>query len=540
MVDDVGLPREIDLREYLQVLRRRRGTILLIVVLAAGVALALSALQTPEYEATTQVVFNPSTTGQGNGQQSQPATDRATELLLLAAPDVSDAAARQLGHQPNVSAQSVGMTNVIAITARSKSASGAARDANAYARAYIDVRTKQANDQLVAAQQALQTNIQQLDARVSTLDAAAAAAGPTNQSTVAAEQASERSSIATQRNAYSTQLDQLQVATAANATARQVVARASVPGSPVKPTTARNLLLAIVVGLVLGVGVAFLREHFDDRVRTKDDVEQAADGLPVVAMIPLTKSWKHRKSPQLVSAASPRSEESEAYRTLRTSLQFLSVSRPMRSLQITSPTAVEGKTTTVANLALQAARAGRRVLVVGGDLRRPRVHEFFGLTNERGLTSVLLGDAALMDVWISVDGEPNLTVLPAGAPAPNPAELLSLPRAVDVIKSLRDRFDLVIIDTPPVLPVTDALVVSGLVDATLIVATAGVTTKHSLRSTVELLRRVHAPLVGTVLNCPPGSGRGYGYDYAYDDVAQAASKNGGRRRRDRKRSPAPN
>lgn len=534
MSDDAKFSRELDLRDYLRVLRRRRGLIVLTVVLVVGVALAYSLHQTPVYKATTQVLIRFSDGSQG--QQSQlGSTDQGTELLLMQAPAVREAVTKQLGHAPDVSVQVVQSTNVVAISAQSTSARGAARDADTYARVYIDVRRKQTTDELLAAVQDLQAKIQQLDARSGVLDFAVASAIPGDLSAVVAQQASERSRIATQRSLYSAQLDQEQSATTAEGTNRQIIANASVPTSPVKPTPTRNVLVALLVGLVLGIGGAFVREHFDDTVRTKDDIERIPGGLVVVGMIPLVRGRKYGKVPYLVSSASPNSSATEAYRTLRTSLQFLTVSAPVRSLQVTSPSAAEGKTTTVANLAVTAARSGRRVIVACCDLRRPRVHEFFGLGNEIGLTSVLLGQALLSDALQSVEGEPNVTVLASGPPPPNPDELLSLPRTAEVLEWLREHCDLLIVDSPPVLPVTDALIVSGLVDASLIVCTVGSTTKHRLRRAVELLRQVDAPVVGAVLNYPESrSGNGYGSGYGYGYGPQTVNRHGNRRRRDRK------
>jgi non-specific protein-tyrosine kinase len=213
-----------------------------------------------------------------------------------------------------------------------------------------------------------------------------------------------------------------------------------------------------------------------------------------------------------VSIEDPTSPAAEAYRTLRTSIQFLGLEQPMRTLQVTSANPQEGKTTTLANLAVALARSGSTVAIVCCDLRRPRVHEFFGLENDVGFTSVLLGKVPLAGAVQEVPDQARLSLLASGPLPPNPSELLSSRRTVEVFGSLQAEYDFVLIDAPPVLPVTDALVLSGRVDATLLVAVAGATTRKEAARAVELLRQVDAPLVGAVLNGVDTEGS-YGYAY---------------------------
>ena len=467
------------------------------------------------YEATAQVLI---TLPNPNGQQSGTSIDQATELLLMESPAVRGAVTKQLGHVPDVSVEPVGSTNVIAITAQSTSARGAARDANVYARVYVDLHRQQTT----AAVQDLQTKIQELDTRSAELDAAVAATAAADRSAVIAQQADERSRIATDRTRYSNQLDGLLPTTTAQAVS--LVARATVPTSPVKPKTVLNVLLALVIGLALGVAAAFVREHFDDTVHGKSDVERIPGGVAVVGMIPSVKGWKRKRAPELVVSKSPNSRAAEAYRTLRTSLQFLSVSRPIRVLQVTSPSAAAGKTTAVANLAVAAAHAGNRRR---RDVLRPappagardlRPHQ----RRRPHLGAPRRGDAC--------GGPPERArVSPDWSWSPRVRHLPTRPRwwrcrkTAEILRTLRESCDLLIVDSTPVLPVTDALIVSRLVDATLIVATTGSTTKRELQRTVELLRSVDAPLVGAVLNYPEsrsGDGYGSGYEYGYGPQAE--------------------
>jgi receptor protein-tyrosine kinase len=221
----------------------------------------------------------------------------------------------------------------------------------------------------------------------------------------------------------------------------------------------------------------------------------------------------------------------EAYRALRTAIQFLGLDHPLRVLQITSPSASEGKTTTMANLGVALASTGRRVVLISSDLRRPRIDRFFGLSDDVGLTSVILGDVPLSAAVQRVPDVDGLFVLAAGPLPPNPSELLGSTHAEELFVALRAEFDMVLLDSPPVLPVTDAAVLSAYADATLLVATARKTRRRDFGRAVELLRQVEAPLVGSVLNGVTSEG-GYGYGYGYyryepsEKVGNGATGNG--------------
>jgi capsular exopolysaccharide synthesis family protein len=239
------------------------------------------------------------------------------------------------------------------------------------------------------------------------------------------------------------------------------------------------------------------------------------DPLPVLGVIPSVGAGKRTGlRPQADGWPDFDGEALEAFRSLRTSIQLLGVDRPLGVFQFTSPLAGEGKTTTVSNLGLVLASAGQRVIVIDCDLRRPRLNDTFGLPRSPGLVSVLSGDVSLADAIRPVPQRERLALLAAGPLPPNPSELLGSKRVSQLIFQLQSEFDLVLLDSPPVLPITDAAVLSRWVDATVLVAAEGKTTRSQLQAALQVLRQVDAPLAGVVLNRARAEG-GYGYGYGY-------------------------
>jgi capsular exopolysaccharide synthesis family protein len=505
--------RVVDLRDYGRALWRRRAIVVSSVIAVVAVAMALSLAQTRTYKATTALIIQPSGAEQlisgGNQSPQDAARQVATETAVLQSNVIKGAAAQLLGHVPNVSVSGDSSTsNVITVTAQSTNKARAARDANGYANAYVSFRRSQSTNQLLDAASQVQRKLNDVSAQLTRLPAGSAALATAQ----------------TQQSVLKQQLNQIQAAENVDQVGgARVLSVAVTPTTPASPKPLRNAAIAIVLGLLLGVGLAFLREYLDDKIRSREDLEEATDGLPVLAEIPVVKPWSKKKTNPLLHLDPSKSEEpaSEAFRTLRTSIQFLGVTRPVRTIQITSAESAEGKTVTVANLAVAVALSGFRVAVVCCDLRRPRLHELFGLRNEIGFTSVLLGDASIHDALQSVEWTPNLAVLAAGPAAPNPSELLATRRARRVLSEIADEADVVLLDSPPVLPVSDALVVSGMSDATVLVATAASSRRQAIRRALEILAQIDAPVVGTILNKAAAAST-----YRYSTYATATASNG--------------
>lgn len=520
MVPGHAASSDFELRHYIHVLRRRKWTVFAAVVLVVTVVLVVSFLQTPQYQATAEVVFQPNTAaplfGTGNSPSIDPARDIQTQIEVIRSPPVRDQVAKALhtAVAPKVSAQAVGGTNAIRIVATSPVPRQAADAVNAYATAYTTFSRSQALNYLTTIGNQLQSQITTLQQQIDGLDQQVANAPIALRPTVQANLSQQRQSLLSQQTNLKQTLSQAQAQSAIPNGTAQLVTPAKLPSSPSTPKPLRDGALGLVVGLLFGVALALLREYLDDSVSSKEDLERSSHGLAMVGMVPAVASWKPTDAPVVISVSMPTSPAAEAYRTLRASLQFLSTEQSLQVIQITSPSAGEGKTTTVANLGVALAAAGLRVCLCCCDLRRPRLHEFFGVSSDIGLTSVLRGDVPLSKAVRRADGVDRLWILPAGPTADNPAEMLSSGRATDLIKAVRLQFDTILIDSPPVLPVADALVLSRLVDATFVVATVDQTTRRGLSRTVELLRGVEAPLIGTILNGVTGDA-GYGYGEGY-------------------------
>lgn len=523
---------------YLSFVQRRIGVILVVVVVFTGFALVYSLRQPPVYEASSKVLLQGTlaeqiVAGPTNNLAFLTNDPGETEIQVMQSPVIVDAVARQLGHRPAVSVARVASSTIVVITATSGTRVDAARDATTYAEVYVKVRKQQQLDQLVEASNQFQVKVTALDKQLAEVqfpltlvegriaastDAGALALLQAERLALQQRLTPEINSITNRRTTYADQLDRLQLAVSSTVTGgAQVVASAVVPSSAVEPRPFHTATIAFGISLVIGVALAMLFEQLDDSIRSKTQLEQLT-GLATIGLIPSVRSWRRGKEHEIVRTGAENTSAAEAYRSLRTAIQFVGVERPAQVIQITSALPSEGKTTTVANLGLALARGGKRVALVDCDLRRPRLHELFEVPGEGGLTSVLLREIPLSEAVHAVADQPHLELLTSGEVPPNPIELLTFGDFASVISTLRDDHDYVIVDTPPILPVADARVISALVDLTLLVVAANSSAEKDIRRSIELLQQVDARVVGTVLNNIPSRGRNslsYGYWYSY-------------------------
>jgi polysaccharide biosynthesis transport protein len=307
----------------------------------------------------------------------------------------------------------------------------------------------------------------------------------------------------------------------------RIVDVARVPTSPSGPNLLKNLAFALALGLSTGIGLAFLLESMDNTVRTPEQA-QTISALPSLGMIPLgSRSTREmsgnqklalassKEAVELVTQSRPRSQMAESYRALRTSLLLTFAGGPPTVILITSALPEEGKTTTSVNCAIVLAQKGTRVLLIDADLRRPSIHKTLGMGPKIGLSNVLTGAATLQQAIIPSTILPELFILPAGTPPPNPAELLASAKMKNVLAELRKQYDHIVIDSPPTLSVTDAVVMSTDADAVVLVIRSGHTTKPALRRARDILLQVNARVCGVLVNAVDLSSPDYYYHYEY-------------------------
>jgi succinoglycan biosynthesis transport protein ExoP len=303
---------------------------------------------------------------------------------------------------------------------------------------------------------------------------------------------------------------------------------ARTPAAPSEPNIPRNLGFGFVLGLTSGIGLAFLLEGIDNTVRTPEQAQEIS-GLPSLGMIPLgprstaeTTSKSNglavaptKEAIELITQSRPLSQMAESYRALRTSLLLTSVGAPPKTILITSALPREGKSTTSINTAIVLAQKGTRVLLVDADLRRPSIHKTLGMGPRIGLSNVLTGGATLQQATVRSSLLPNLFILPAGTPPPNPSELLASAPMFDLLAEVREQYDHIVLDTPPTLSVTDAVVLSTRADAVVLVIRSAQTTKPALRRARDILAQVNARVAGVLLNAVNLDSPDYYYYYEY-------------------------
>ena len=329
-----------------------------------------------------------------------------------------------------------------------------------------------------------------------------------------------------------TKLKEAGISAALQSSNIRVVDPAMIPSFPSRPAKARNVALAFLVGLVGGIGLAILREYMDNTVKTPDDVETLAR-LPSLAVVPAfedskhdgsrTKTLKeaigngHSRNVELVAQHLPKSQMSEAFRALRTALLLSQAGRPPQVILVTSALPQEGKTTAAANLAVTLAQLGDRTLLIDADLRKPGIGRLLNMNGGKhaGLSSYLAGVSSLDLVTVQHPSVPNLSAIPTGPLPPNPADLLSSHRLADAIAQLRAKFKFIVIDTPPVMAATDAVILSVQADGVLLVVRSGETPKEAFTRTRDLLVSVKCRLLGVVLNAVNSRAPDYYYSYRY-------------------------
>ena len=519
--------RQKSLFDYLQVLRDHLLIIILTTALVVASAVGFDMLRSKLYTSTATIQFISQNVSSSGFTSSLSAQDIATQVAVLDSAAVRKRVALMLRQFPApIVANQVGSTETATVSATSTDPVFAAKSANAFVRSYLALTEETFLSARQKAEAQFQDQITKLQSQIQSVQFQISGTKDTAQIQALSQQVS---ALQSQELALQSQLTQMQIAVASAPSGGKLVSPAIPASKASSPKTVRDISIAIVLGLLLGIALALIRDYLDDEIRNHEDLELVSGGRPLLAMIPKASEWPSDGTPYLASLQRPNSAVAEAYRSLRTSILFAGLDRGLKVIEVTSSSPFEGKTTTAANLAYVMAEAGRRTLIVSCDLRKPRIHEFFGVSNTIGFTTVLLESWPLELAILPVAGAENLWILPAGPAPSNPSELLGSRLSRELFATVREQFDVVVIDTPPAVPVTDPAVLATIADATVVVARAGRTKKSQLDTALTILDRVEAPVLGMVLNVADELDRyrspyQYGYGEAYGYVSSRPAK----------------
>jgi non-specific protein-tyrosine kinase len=516
-------------QRYTALLIRWLWLLVLAVVLAGGAAYLVSKRTTPVYQASTTVLINEAPATRSTDYAAIVASERQakTYAQLISKQPVLEGVISKLALEMDVDdlkrkiqAQPLRETTLIEVLVEDSDPKLAADIANELVDEFaLQIYTMQ-SARYAASKESLTDQLAQMDEQIQSSSEALAELdeGDENQSEVNRLE----DNIAQYRQTYAYLLqsyEQVRLAEAQSTSSIMQVEPAVPPDSPIRPRTMSNTLIAAGVGLFLALGLVFLKEALDDTLRHPDEVTNQLD-LPVLGMI-ARHDVNGSDNPPTIDE--PRSLVSEAFRSLRTNIQFASVDSRVRTLLVTSPSPSDGKTSVAVNLAIVLAQSGRKVVLMDADLRRPRVHTVLGIHNRTGVSDLFVQDQIILDGSLQEMDLENLYVISSGGTPPNPAELLGSDKMADILEALGEMADIIVIDSSPVMAVTDASVLAPRVDGVLLVLKPGETNMAAANQTVEQLKRVGAKILGVVLNAVDLQRSRYSY-YYYRGYYQASKK----------------
>lgn len=513
----------MELQDYIRVLKRRKWIVIQALVVVTAAAILAAVLQTPIYSASAILLVKEQDIGSsmfGNiipGLSLQAERGLQTQVDLIKLRPVAERVVRRLGLNMNagelLGRTSVGVnpqSNILTVTVEDPDPATAQKLANTLADEYTawnkDLSDRQvsiARDQLYKKLKETEKNMVSIARKVDR------AGGP---SRVREDIRTQWGMATTLYGMLAEKYEQLRIVQASSGADAQMVAPAVRPTVPVRPNPVRNGVLGIVLGLALGVGFAFLFEYLDNTLKTKDDVDEFVK-LPVLGQVPRSELMSAEGLEySLVTATNPQSVDAEAFRMLRSNLHYLSVDKSLSSFIVTSASPEEGKTTVAGNLAVVFARAGKKTRVLSCDLRKPVLHKLFGMDNTVGVTNVLCDKMPLSEA-VRVDPKTGVEVVASGPIPPNPSELLGSRRMAEMIEQCKRECDVLILDAPPVIAVSDVLEMVPKTEGVLMVISADKTTREAAVHARGLLENVNANILGVVINNVRPE-KGYGH-YAY-------------------------
>jgi capsular exopolysaccharide synthesis family protein len=537
----------MDLRNYINLVRKWLWLVVLCSVIAGAATFFISRQQTPIYQSAATVFINQARSATGRADYTDIITServaRTYAAMLQDWPTLNQAAielgfpggigALQAAHDVSVSVTPVRDTQLVQVIVTSNDPALAANVANVLPDVFMRMNLERQQERFADTRQELQTDLTAAEAELETTEQALNALADTP------ENRNERDRLTrlaarnqTTFNNLSKSLEDLRLAEAQSTDNITLTTPAQAAAGPIRPRVLFNTLLALIVGALIGLGIAFLIEYLDDTIKTPDHVRDLTGLATLGNVIHLEGASPDQR---MVTHMAPKSLGAEAYRVLRTNLQFSALDKPLSTLVVTSAAPGEGKSTTISNLAAVMAQSDKRVILVDADLRRPSLHKLLKLPNNVGLSTALLDKGRDPAVYLQDTDVPNLRVMTTGPIPPNPAEMLNSARMHEMIEVLRGEADVVLFDTPPVLAVADTSILASQVDGTLLVVWAGKTRGELLMQAVERLQSLGIQPLGVVLNKLTQRKGGYYYSnyyyYASREGGEEGDKGKGRRRR---------
>lgn len=504
------------LRDVLATIRRRKWSVLGVTLVVTALAAGYSFTRTPSYTSTAEVLVRPTLTSPVN-TVSNKNLSLQTEARIVTSNSVATRASAALGRPQadatqllqHVSVTVPAETEVLQITYSDTDPARARRGAEAFANAYLDFKSGEADAAVRRYTDGLQTQTADVEGQIQAQNHKISQLSPNSQGWLDAL----RELDLLQARRISLQ-EQLATATTLSVDPGLIIQPAQLPRAPGSPKHGFDIAIGLFFGLFCGIGVAAARDRYRDGVTDAGALEQSL-GAPVLGIIPRLHASR-RITAQLVTLTEPRGGASEGYRTLRTNLLAVS-NRPLpKTILVTSAEMAEGKTTTAANLAVCLALLGKEVVLISADLRRPRIHALFGMQSDEGLSQVLAGELSIKDA-VRASAIPHLRVLTSGSVSTllEPAELLQSDRMLEVLTYCKEA-EFVVIDGPPVRGVADSLALAGMVDGVIVVADARKGTRESVARAAYQLDQVGGRVIGGVLNRFERAGAADRYD-SYDD-----------------------
>lgn len=540
----------MDLRNYINLVRKWLWLVVLCSVVAGAATFFITRQQTPIYQSTATVFINQARSTTGRADYTDIITServaRTYAAMLQDWPTLNEAAIAlgypggigdmQQAQNVSVSVTPVRDTQLVQVVVQSSDPELAASIANILPDVFMQMNRERQQERFADTRQELQVELAAAEADLEETEQALNVLADTP------ENKNERDRLTRLAARYQTtysnlskSLEDLRLAEAQTTDNITLTTPAQAASSPIRPRVLFNTLLALMVGALIGLGIAFLIEYLDDTVKTPDHVRDLTGLATLGNVIHLEGASPDQR---MVTHMAPKSLGAEAYRVLRTNLQFSALDKPLATLVVTSAAPGEGKSTTISNLAAVMAQSDKRVILVDADLRRPSLHKLLKLPNNVGLSTALLDKRRDPEAYLQDTDVPNLRVMTTGPIPPNPAEMLNSARMHEMIELLKNEADVVLFDTPPVLAVADTSILASQVDGTLLVTWAGRTRGELLAQAVERLQSLGIQPLGVVLNKLTQRRGGYYYSNYYYYASREGSDDAGEKRR-RRRSSRP-